>query len=50
LWLLGKVWLRLKNVEQAKQAWNALLALPSPDLMHKEEARQSLEELEKSSR
>jgi len=45
LWLLGKAWLRLKEVEKAKQTWRAIVALPAPDLIHKEEARRLLTEL-----
>lgn len=45
LWLLGKAWLRLEDVEKAKQTWRAILALPAPDLIHKAEARRLLAEL-----
>jgi len=44
-WLLGKAWLRLGEVGQAKAAWQAIVDLPSPDLIYKPEARKLLAQM-----
>lgn len=45
LWLLGKGWLRLGDKARAKEAWKKILALPSPDLIHKSKVEALLKQL-----
>jgi len=45
LWLLGKAWLRLGEKEKAKNAWQEILNLTSPDLVYKDRIRSLIDQI-----